>query len=100
MDLLLFLILLVIVIIVYKDIKFVSYFIGILEILFRLLHYLGDNLPIIHMNFFVDKYIPNSIFSIFDGYVTGIVRDIINWAIVLLFAVFVFYLIRYFFKRK
>lgn len=100
MDLILFLILLVVVIIFYRDIKFVAYYIGILEILFRLLHYLGDNLPIIHMNSFVDKYLPNSVFSIFDGYVTGVIGDIINWAIVLLLAVFVFYLIRYFFKRK
>ena len=38
--------------------------------------------------------------AIFDGYVTGVIGDIINWAIVLLLAVFVFYLIRYFFKRK
>ncbi len=100
MDLIIFLILLVAVIVFYRDIKFVAYFIGILEIAFRLIHYLGDNLPIIHTNFFVDSYIPNSIFTIFDGYVTGIVGTIIDWAIVLLLIIFVVYLIRYFFRMK
>lgn len=100
MDLIIFLILLAVVIVFYRDIKFVAYLVGILEILFRLLHYLGDNLPVINMNFFVDKYIPTSVFSIFDKYVTGIVGDIINWTLVLLFVMFVSYLIKYFIKKK
>ena len=47
MDLVILIVLIVIVVCAYKDIKFVTYLLGILEIFFRIMHYLGDNLPII-----------------------------------------------------
>ena len=48
MDLLILIVLIVIVVCAYRDVKFVSYLFGILEIFFRIVHYLGDNIPIIN----------------------------------------------------
>lgn len=44
MDLIIIILLIVGVVIIYKDVKFVTYLIGILEIFFRLMHYIGDNI--------------------------------------------------------
>lgn len=100
MELIIFLILLIIVISLYRDLKFVVYLLGILEIFFRIMHYLGDNLPLININPVVNPYIPTSLFSIIDKYTTGIINIIISWALVIAFIIFLYYLIRYFFKKK
>lgn len=100
MDLVIFLILIVLVVIVFRDVKFVVYLIGILEIFFRIVHYLGDNLPFININPFVNKYIPDSVFDIVNAYTIGIVQDIFSWVLVVIFIMFLAYLVKYFFKKK
>ena len=40
MDLIIILVLVVIVIMVYRDVKFLAYLLGILEVFFRLIHYI------------------------------------------------------------
>ena len=93
-------ILIVLVAFLYRDVKFVAYLIGILEIFCRLIHYLGDNLPISGFNGFINRNVPSSLFSIIDKYTTGPVNVIISWILVVFIGLFLFYLIRYFFKKK
>ncbi|MGM9879378.1 MAG: hypothetical protein ACI31R_05095 [Bacilli bacterium] len=100
MDLIILILLIIAVAVLYRDFKFVTYLFGILEIFFRLIHYIGDNIPLININPFVNKYIPSSLFSIIEKYTTGIVYDIISWLFILIFAMFLFYLVRYFIKKK
>lgn len=100
MDLIIIIILIVGVIILYKDIKFVTYLIGILEIFFRLIHYIGDNIPILQINPFINKYIPSSLFSVISKYTQGPVEIIISWLLVAVFVMFLIYLIKYLIKKK
>lgn len=100
MDLIILIILIVAVVILYRDFKFVTYLIGILEIFFRLVHYIGDNQALININPFINKYIPSSIFSIIEKYTNGVVYDIVSWLLILIFAIFLFYLINYLVKKK
>jgi len=100
MDLIIFIILIVLVIGFFRDIKFVVYLIGILEIFFRILHYLGDNIVFININSFINNYFPDSIFSIIDKYTVGIVNYALTWVLVICFIMFLGYLIKYFFKMK
>ena len=100
MDLIIFIVLLVLVIGFFRDIKFVVYLIGILEIFFRILHYLGDNIVFINLNSFIDSYFPYSIFSIIDKYTVGIVNYALSWVLVICFIMFLGYLVKYFFKMK
>lgn len=100
MDLLILIVLIVIVVCAYRDVKFVSYLFGILEIFFRIVHYLGDNIPIINLNPVVNKYFPTSLFSVIDRYTSGIVNDLISWILVIIFILFLYCLIKYFFKKK
>lgn len=100
MDLIILLVFIVIVVLLYKDVKFVTYLLGILEIFFRIMHYLGDNISFINLNSFVNKYIPVSMLSIAGKYTSGIVYDIVSWVIVIGFIAFLVYLTEYFFRRK
>lgn len=100
MDLIIILILVAIVVMVRRDVKFLVYLLGILEVFFRLVHYIGDKLTIIDINTFVNKYIPTSIFSVFDKYTTGIVYDFICWILVVGFGTFLYYLVSYLINKR
>ena len=100
MDLIIILILVAVVIMVHKDVKFLVYLLGILEIFFRLIHYIGDNLTIVKINPFINKYIPVSIFKVFSKYTTGIVYDVISWILVIGFGVLLYYLVEYLIRKK
>lgn len=100
MDLVILILLIIAISIAYRDFKFVTYLIGILEIFFRLIHYIGDHLSIINLNPFINKYIPVSTFSVIGKYTTGIVYDIFCWLLVAVFTIFLFYLVKYLLKKK
>ncbi len=98
------LILLVVAIIVvgifFKDFKSVVYFLGIIEIFFRIIHKVASLLGISDFSYFVDKYIPGSLEGIIDTYSSGILNTVFVWILVLLFVYFEWYLIRYWVKKK
>ena len=100
MDLVIVILLIIAVVVLYRDVKFVTYLIGILEIFFRIIHYIGDNLSLVNINPFINKYIPSSLFSIISRYTQGMVRDILCWILVIIFIMFLVYLIKYLIKRK
>lgn len=98
------LIILVIAIIIvglfFKDFKSVVYFVGIIDIFFRLLHKICTLLPIKALSEFVSFYIPSSIESIIDYYSSGILNTILICLLVLLYIYFEIYLIKYWIKKK
>ena len=100
MDLIVILVIIAVIIMWRRDVKFLVYALGILEIFFRLIHHIGDKLKIIDINTFVDKYIPTSLFSIFKHYTIGIVYDIISWSLIIAFCAFLYYLIEYLIRKK
>lgn len=100
MDLAIFVILLIVVLILFKDVKWMVYLVGILEIFFQIVHYIGDHLGIIELNSFINNYIPSSTFAVLGKYSNGIVYDILSWLLVLIFIWFLIYLVRYFFKKR
>ena len=100
MELIIILILIGIVIFVHRDYHFVVYLLGILEILFRLLHYIGDHFTFIKLNPFINKYIPTSLFDIVSKYTSGVIEIIFSWLLVAAFILLLVYLIKYLFKIK
>lgn len=98
------LILLVVLIIVvglfFKDFKSVVYFLGIVEIFFRLIHRLANLLGIKEFIGFVNKYIPASLEGIIDAYSSGILYTVLIWILLLLFVYFEFYLVSYWISKK
>ena len=100
MDLAVLLILIIIVVSVLKDVKWVTYLIGIVEIFLRLIHYIGDNLKIASLNNFINEYFPTSIFAIIGKYSSGVVYDILSWVLVLFLIWFLIYLVKYLFGSR
>ena len=100
MDLIIVLLIFVAIIIIRRDIKFLVYCLGAIEIFFRLVHYVGDNYQFLKINHFVNKYIPDSIFSIFSKYTTGIVYDVISFILVIGFIILIYYMIKYLINKK
>lgn len=100
MDLIILLVLIAIVIFWTKDFKFFIYFIGIVEIFFRIMHFIADNLKIIEIKELIVNYIPSSIFSILAKYSNGLFYEILCWGLFACFVTLEVYLVKYFLKRK
>ena len=98
------LILLVVAIIIvglfFKDFKSVVYFLGIIDITFRLFHKLIELIRISALTEFVTKYIPSSWEAVINHYSTGILNTILIWILFLLYIYFLIYLIKYWVKKK
>ena len=98
------LIVLVIAIIVvgffFRDFKSVVYFIGIIDIIFRLFHKFVELIKVKEITNFIVSYIPSSIEAIINNYSSGILNTILIWILFLLYVYFVYYLIKYWIKKK
>jgi len=84
----------------FKDFKSVVYFIGILDIIFRLFHKFSSLIKVKEITNFVNTYIPNSIESIINNYSSGILNIILIWILFFIYVYFVYYLIKYWIKKK
>ena len=84
----------------FKDFRSVVYFLGIIEIFFRLAHRIESLLEIKEFSYFVSKYIPISLEEVINTYSSGILNTVLIWILVLLFIYFEWYLIKYWLKKK
>lgn len=99
MDLVILLILIVVISFFFKDFTKVVYFLGIVEIFFRLIHFLGDHLKIAEVNKVINDYIPASLTDILAHYSSGLLYEILLWLLFICFLLLEVHLVRYFFKR-
>ncbi len=100
MDLIILVIIIGLIIFFYKKFRNVIYFLGIVEIFFRIVHVVGDLIGVKVINDAINSFIPESILSIFAKYSSGLLYDIIVWIFVILFVIFEYYLIRGFFSKS
>lgn len=100
MDLIILIILIVAIVLFFRDFKSVVYLFGILEIFFHLMHKLASMLKIKAFTNFINAYIPSSLQSILAKYSNGLLYDVLLWGLLIIFFAFLFYLIKYFIKKK
>ncbi len=100
MDLIILLVLITVIVIIRKDFQSFIYSVGAIELFFRVLHFLGNNLGITELKRIIDTYIPTSIISIFAKYSNGLFYDILVWIFVIFIGVLDYYLFKYLIKRK
>ena len=91
---------LIIVGIFFKDFKSVVYFLGIIDIFFRLLHKLIELINVKQITSFVNPYIPSSLEMIINNYSSGILNTVLIWVLFLVYIYFEIYLIKYWIKKK
>ena len=76
------------------------YFIASLDIFFRILTFVKNNLGVEEISNFISKYFPESIPSVINKYTDGILSDILMWIYALMFAVFLFYTVKILWKKR
>lgn len=76
------------------------YFVAVLDIFFRILTFIRDNLGIKEVTSFIKSYFPESVPAVIYKYTDGIFSTILMWIYVVLFIVFLFYTIRILWKKR
>lgn len=76
------------------------YFVASLDIFFRILTFIRDNLGVGEISSFIRTYFPESIPSIINKYTDGILSTALMWIYVIMFAVFLFYTVRILWKKR
>ena len=99
MDLIIILILIAVIVFFFRDFKHTAYFFGIVEIFFRLLHFIADHIHIPELSKFINQYIPSSLFTMLGKYANGLLYEILMWGLFAYFCALLVYLVMYFFKR-
>ena len=76
------------------------YYIASLDIFFRILAFIKDNLKIEEVSKFVEKYIPESIPGVIRKYTDGALTDVLLWLYVIMFGIFLFYTVKILWKKR
>ena len=74
----------------FKDFKSVVYFLGIIEIFFRLIHRLANILGIKEFTLFITKYIPYSLENVINTYSSGLLNTVFFIPISIAFSFIIF----------
>lgn len=99
-DLVVLIVLLVFVIIYSKRFQTYMFGFGMIDILFRILNLINGFIPIKEIKTFINTYIPASIPSVINHYATGIFNAVLIWIYIIIMAIFLFYVVKIFLKRK
>lgn len=100
MELILLFVILVLVIIFFRDTKSLIYTLGIIEIFLHIMTFIKNHIGIKEVTNIIDKYIPESILNILAKYSNGLFYDILCWCFLICMIWFLIYLVKYLFKRK
>ena len=100
MDLVILIVLIGIVVLIFKKFSSFIYFIAAADILLRILTFIKLQISNYEIYTFMNKYIPTSIPGIFNTYSSGILNTFLIWLYVIGMAIFEFYIIKSFFRKK
>ena len=99
LDALIFLVLLVVVICFFKRFSNTVFFVAIFDIFLRILTFIKYNTTK-EIKVFIAKYFPESIPDIIGKYARDDLYTILIWTYVILMAIFLFYIVRIFIRKK
>lgn len=101
-DLIVLILLIAAVIFFFRRFSSFVYMMCALDILYRLLHFLADNLHVPELTALINNYIPSSVVNLLSEYVgtEGLLYAVILWGMFILYCIFFFYIVRILFRRK
>lgn len=101
-DLLFIIVIILAVIFFFKRFSSFVYLICSLDILYRLLHFLADNLKVPELSTLIEKYVPTSIVGVAGNYIgtKNAFYTLVVWAMFFLYCTLLFYIIRILVKRR
>lgn len=93
-------VLIVFVIIYSKRFQTYIFGFGMIDILFRILNIINSYIPIKEVRTFIRTYIPESVPAVINKYTSGIFNTVLIWIYVVIMAVFLYFIVKLFIKRK
>lgn len=99
-DLVVLIVAIVIVVIYSKRFQTYIFGFGMIDILFRILNIINGFIPVKEIRTFIDTYIPASVPGVINNYTKGILNTVLIWVYVIIMAIFLYYIVRIFIKRK
>ena len=101
-DLIVLVVGLILVIMFFRRFSSFVFFMAIVEIFLRILTFIKKNISLKDVSNIIDKYIPESIFSIIDNYTSQIpiLCIILKWCFVITMAIFLGYIGKIFISNK
>ena len=100
MDLIILIILVVLTIIFFRKLSNVVYVICIVDIFLRVLDRLDLMLGVSEFSNLVNKYFHNSLLDVINSYSSGVINTILQWTLLGIYIIFLFYVIQTFFRKK
>lgn len=100
MDIIVIVFLIVITILFFRRLSNVIYVICIMDIFLRLVSMIEELLHIKELSNIINKYLPNSIYSVINSKSSGIINTILVWIYIGVYVIFLCYIIKTFFKKK
>ncbi len=99
-DSVIIIVVLLVVLFFFKSFGGFIYAVAIIDIFLRLLAYITSNLALGEISSIVSNNVPDSIPYIIRTHSSGIIQDILMWALVFIYIMFLYYTVRRFLKKK
>lgn len=100
LDLVVLVVLLVFVIIYSKRFQTYIFGFGVIDILFRILNIINGFIPFKEVRKIIKTYTPPSVPDVINKYTNGVFNTVLIWVYVVIMAIFLFYVVKIFLKRK
>lgn len=100
-DLIVFILLVVAVVLFFRDFTSFVYIVIIMDILYRLLHFISTNLKVPELTALIKKYVPTDVVGLVSNYIgtKGIFYTILIWFMFAMYCVFLFNITKTFVKK-
>ena len=100
-DLMVFIVLTLSVVILFRRFDSFIYFMGITEIFLRILTFIKKNINLPDVCNLIDKYLPENVFDILDKYVNnGAANNLLKWVFVVIMIVFLCFVTKLLLSKK
>ncbi len=99
-DLILLIVIIIAVVMYCRNFSAFVFITAIIDILLRILAFIRSHIGLPDFKAFLEKYFPDSVFSIIDKYTNGDISIILKWLFVIIMIFFLYYVIRIFIKKK
>lgn len=101
-DLIVFLVLVIFVIFFFRRFSSFVYLVVSLDILYRLLHFIANNVKVDELTSLINKYVPTDVVGLVSNYIgtKGIFYTLLIWAMFVIYCIFLYYIIRILVKRN
>lgn len=99
-DLIILLAIIILVSTFFKRLSNFIFIIVIIDIFLKILSFIADNVFIPNLQMFLIKYFPASVSALITRYTSGPITTFVNWLIVIIYVMFLYYIVKIFFKKK